>query len=147
MVDTKTIATRMEAWAEATSSVTAYPDEPQNYSAAFPLVACRIVTDSEQETPPQFGEHLYQQVRVEIITTELMIFVDPVPGWTSDQALYDIVDELKASLRLDETLGGRFEAVSPLYSVDYLGEAQMADGTAANAATMTLTLAQKVSVE
>lgn len=143
-MDTKALAQAMEAWAADASTVTAYPDEPQSYSAAFPLVACRIVDDEEQDVSEDFPSTDYEQVHVQVITIELMIFVDPVPGWTSDQALYDIVDDLKTSLKTDTTLGSRVEAASSLYRAEYLGEAQMADGTAANMATFTLQVAEKV---
>lgn len=143
-MDTKEIAEALEAWAADVTPATAYPNEPQNYSAAFPLVACRIVDDEEQDVSDQFAEQSFEQINVQVITTQLMIFVDPVPGWTSDQALYDIVDALKESLKSDLTLGDRVEAASTLYRAEYLGEAQMADGTAANMATFTIQIAQKV---
>jgi hypothetical protein len=143
-MDTKALAEALEAWADESSTVTAYPDEPQSYSAAFPLVACRILDDEEQDVSDQFPTIDYEQVHVRVVSAELMIFVDPVPGWTSDQALYTIVDDLREALKADVTLGNRVEAASSLYRVEYVGEAQMADGTAANMATFTLQIAEKV---
>ena len=144
MISTKEIAQGMEAWAADVSAVNAYPNEPPNFHAAMPIVASRIVSDTESEVTAEFPDEDYQQTNIQALVIELSILVDPEPEWTSDQALYDIVDELKAALKADPTLGNRVDRASKEYEVNYDGEVQMADGTRANLARFTIAVANRV---
>ena len=144
-MQTKVIATKLEEWAAENSPANAYPNEPENYYEAFPIVACKITEDQEfNTTPSDYAQHDYQQTRVQVISADLSILVDPEPAWTSDQQLYDIVDQLKEALRNDSTLGQRVEEASPIYRATYEGDVQTGDGTHANLAIFRMTLAQKV---
>lgn len=144
-MNTKEIAEDLEAWAAATvDGLNAFPHEPPNYSEAFPLVACKILTDEETERPNDFSEQGYEQVHIQVLEIELNILVDPEPEWTSDQQLYDIVDSLKAALKVDPTLGQRVEMTSALYRVTYEGEVETADGTRANLGVFRIVIGQKV---
>lgn len=144
MTPTKEIAQSMEEWAAESSAVNAYPNEPANYHAAMPIVAGRIVSDSESEVSQEFPDENYQQTNLQAVVIELALLVDPEPAWTSDQALYDIVDELKAALKADPTLGNRVDRASREYEVNYDGEVQSADGTLANMARFTIVIANRV---
>jgi non-homologous end joining protein Ku len=143
-MDTKDIATALEEWAADVTDATAYPDEPASFLDAFPVVAARIVEDSETRTSTDFIKDGYEQISLQVIVAELSILADPEPAWTSDQALYDIVDALKTSLKADNTLGERVDGASPLYRAEYPGEVETADGTRANLATFRLTIGEKV---
>lgn len=146
MTETKAIATAMEEWAAESSAVNAYPNEPPNYHAAMPIVAARIISDTEQDLSTDFADENFEQYNLQAITIELGILADPEPEWTADQALYDIVDDLKAALKSDPTLGSRVDRASKEYRVSYDGEVQTADGTRANMATFTMVVANRVGV-
>lgn len=147
MDSTKVLLTKLEAWAEEAASaegVTAYPQEPPNYSDAFPLVAGAIQRDEEQESSRNFSEQGYEQLHIQFVTVDLHVLTAPDPAWTADQLLYDIVDSLKAALRRDQSLNKRVEMASRLYEVTYDGEVQTADGTVARMATFRITVGQRV---
>lgn len=141
---TQEIAEGLEAWAADVSEVNAYPNEPPNYHAAMPIVAARIVLDREANVSPDFPDEEYEQTNVQAVEVELAILVDPEPEWTSDQALYAIVDDLKTALKSDPTLGQRVDRASKEYEVNYDGEVQTADGTRANMARFTIAIANRV---
>lgn len=146
-MSTKEVAQDVEAWAAevgVSQGLSAYPQEPANYSDAFPLAAAAIQRDVERGAAPDFSDQGYQQVRVQVIVVDVHLLVSPDDPWTSDQQLYDIVDLLKASLKRDQTLGQRVEQASRDYEVTYDGEVQTADGTVARMATFRITLGQRV---
>lgn len=146
MISTKEIAESLELWAAQVSAVSAYPHEPPSYISAMPIVAARIVSDREAEITAEFPNEDYQQTNIQALSVELAILVNPEPEWTSDQALYDIVDDLKAALKTDPTLGERVDRASREYEVNYDGEVQTADGTRANMARFTIAVANRVGV-
>lgn len=141
---TQEVAEAVEDWAADTASLNTFPSEPSSWQGAFPLAAGRVVDDQQFRDNTDHSEHVYQQTMLQVFTVELAVLVEPDPAWTSDQALYAIMDLLKASLNQDNSLGERVEAASPLYQIVYDGEAEMEDGTRANLARMTISLSQKV---
>lgn len=151
---TTDLVTAIEEWSSENSPATAYPplelrtqqqDFPPLYEA-LPTVSAKIVDDAELDTSEQFPTHGYQQMHLQVVSAELMILAEAEPAWTANEALYGIVDGLKAALKSDGTMGGRVQSASRLYRVTYDGEVQYEDGTVCRMATFRVSVAQRVEV-
>lgn len=147
MTATKEIAYKLEAWAASVSNpaLNTYPDNPEDLGKAFPLVVCDISRRRKVSESSDMSQYQNEQRDVRVWTARLTVMVDP-GGQAQIDNLYDITDQLEASLSRDRTLGNRVEATSPEIDVEFPGEVEHSSGVVALAAYFQVTVGESAEV-
>lgn len=146
-MNTKDLATALEEWASAeVPGLNSEPNQPEQLSQSLPLVICEITEKRRRKAGDDGALSAYQQTDIRGWSATLLLLVDPTDKWVASQALYDMVDTLELAIVRDQTLGGRVTVADTDHTASFVPpEVEHQDGTVARAATMRLTIGERVT--
>lgn len=124
-----------------------YDFDPSHKDQPLPDIAAYVSSEEVTATDPSTGIEVadlgIQQAELHVMRATLLMMVDPEPADTASQALQGFVRDLAASLKADQTLGGRVPAASPRWQASYEPPfVQFEDGSEGRAAYFSLAIAE-----
>lgn len=124
-----------------------YDHDPSQKTQPLPDIAAYVSDEEVTGTDPSTGLPIadvgIQQAELHVMRATLLMMVNPEPAADADAALKGFVRDLAASLKADQTLGGRVSAVSPRWRASYEPPfVQFEDGSEGRAAYLSLDIAE-----
>lgn len=126
-----------------------YDHDPSSKTQPLPDIAASVTAEEDTSSEPTLGLETadvgIQQADIHVMRATLLMMVDPEPAQDATEQLQGFVRDLAASLRTDQTLGGRVSAVSPRWQASYDPPfVQFDDGTEGRAAYFSLAIAELI---
>src|SRR5262249_18784102 len=136
-------------WATKTcpTLTNAYDHDPSRIAHALPVAAAGVESEVMTKNDPTLGIAVVdvglEQADVHVIRSTLLLLTHDEPADAVTAELEGSVAALAASLKADDTLGGRFPAVSRYWSANYEPPfMEFDDATKARVASFTVTIAE-----
>lgn len=139
------------AWAMDTCSELSngYDHDPNQIVDALPIVTASVSEEAVVASDPTLGLAIAEigldQAPLHVMRSTLLLMVAPEPADAADDQLKAFVAKLAASLKGDQTLGGRVPSASPYWRAPYDPPyVEFDDGTKGRAAYFSLAIAELV---
>lgn len=147
-MDASEVADALVDWVKATCPDIAgtYAHDPSGKDQPLPDVACFAQSEEVTNIDPSTGEALatgIEQADLHVVRATVLLMVEPLPADEAANALQGFVAALGASLKADQTLGGRVPSAAPRWRASYEPPfLKFDDGSEGRAAWLELTVAE-----